>query len=198
GVVLDVHHAEGPSAGAKRRDHRLARGRVAAALNVPREEHRLPGLRDLARDAFADALAVLLRRVGEAFRAAHRELALRVGEHDRHPVGAKDLGELRGGALQELVGIALAVDDRLQIAIRLELGLSILLLALCAPEGIRLRKLETDELGDSAEPREILGPYRSADDEGDERADELVLPYDRGDRDGVSHAPIREAHRDAA
>src|SRR5439155_1376615 len=88
------------------RDHRLARGRVRAALHLAREQDRLSGLRDPPGDSLADLFPIVPCGVGEAMGATHRELALGVGKHDRDAIGAEDLRELRRRPLEELSGIA--------------------------------------------------------------------------------------------
>src|SRR5207245_2045256 len=78
----------------ERGDDRLAHRGVRAPLHLAGEQDGLPALRDLARDPFADALAVALGLLGQSLRGADGELAMIVGEHDRHAVGGDDLGEV--------------------------------------------------------------------------------------------------------
>jgi len=58
--------------------------------------------------------------------------------------------------LEQLIGIAFAPDDRLQVARRLELGLGVLLLPLRAPERVRFGELETDELRDTTQAGHVF------------------------------------------
>src|SRR5439155_6301102 len=191
-----VDDTERAAARAQRRDHRLARRGIGSTLDLTREEHRLPRLRDLPGDALADPLAILLRRVGKAPRASYRELAAGVREHDRHAVRPEDLGKLRGGALEELIRVALAADDRLQIARRLELRLGFLLLALGTPERIRFRELETEKLGNACERGKLVRREHPARAERSERSDKLLFPHHRDDRKRVRGASVGKRDRD--
>ena len=120
-----------------------------------------------------------------------------VGKHDRDAIGAEDLRELRRRPLEELIGIALAADDRLKVARCAQLRLRVLLLTLGAPQRVRFGELETDELRDASESGDIVGAKRASDLERGETSDELVLPDDRRDRKGVGGAAVGERDRDA-
>jgi len=58
GAVLHIHHAERPPIRAQGHDHRFARRRIGSTLDVTGEQDRLTTLRDPARDALADHLAI--------------------------------------------------------------------------------------------------------------------------------------------
>ena len=116
GTMLHADDAERATVGPQGSDHRLARVRVGPALHVTGEQHRPAGLRHRPGDAFTDPFPIELRDVREAARAPHRQLALRVGEHDRDTVGAEDVGELRRCTIEQLIRVALLADDRLEVA----------------------------------------------------------------------------------
>ena len=191
-AMLHVHDAKGAAVGPERRDHRFARGRVGATLHVAREEHRPPGLRDRPGDAFTDPFAIQLRRIREAARGTHRQLALRVREHYRDAIRAEHVGELRRGALEKLFGVALLADDRLEVARRLELRLGVLPLPLRAPERVRLRELEADEVPNPSQRGQILRREGTTDEHRGQTPDDLVFPHHRSHAERVSGAAVRE------
>ena len=188
--MLHADDAERAAVRAKRSDHGLARGRVGPALHLAGEQHRPAGLGDRSGDAFTDPLPVELRGIRESARASHRELALRVREHDRDAIRAEDVRELCRRALEQLVGIALLADDRLEVTRCFELRFGVLPLPLRAPERVRLRELEADEIADTAETREILGREGPTGEHRGETPDDLILPDDRRHREGVGEAAV--------
>src|SRR5207244_8960869 len=162
------------------------------ALDLTGEQDRLTGLCDRARDSLADLLAIQLRHIGEAARAAYRKLAVGVCEHDRNTVGAEHVSKLRGGSLEQLIGIAFLPDDGLQVARRPECRLGVLLLPLRAPERVRFGELETDELRDPTEAGHVFRREHATHEHRREAADELILPDHRRDRERVREPSISE------
>ena len=188
--MLNADYAERAPVGPQWSDHRLARGRVGSTLHLAGKQHRAAGLRDRARDTFADPLPVELRGIRESARASHRELALRVRDHDRDAIRAEDVRELRRRALEQLVGIALLANDRLEVARCFELCFGVLPLPLRAPERVRLRELEADEIADTTETREILGREGPTGEHRGETPDDLLLPDDRRYCERVGEAAV--------
>ena len=197
-AVLHADDAERATVGPQGSDHRFTRGRVGAALDLAREQHRSTGLRDRPGDAFTDPLPIQLRDIRQAARAPHRELAVRVGQHDGDAVGAEHVGELCRRALEQLVRVTLFPDDRLKIARRFELRFGVLTLPLRAPERVRLGELEADEVPDAAQAGEVLRREGAAGEHRGKTADDLVFPDDRGHRESIGGAPVREGERHTA
>ena len=198
GTMLHADDAERATVGPQGSDHRFTRGRVGAALDLAREQHRSTGLRDRPGDAFTDPLPIQLRDIRQAARAPHRELAVRVGQHDGDAVGAEHVGELCRRALEQLVRVTLFPDDRLKIARRFELRFGVLTLPLRAPERVRLGELEADEVPDAAQAGQVLGREGAAGEHRRKTADDLVFPDDRGHRESIGGAPVRESERHTA
>jgi len=71
-------------------------------------------------------------------------------------------------------------------------------LPLRAPERVRLRELEADEIADTTETREILGREGPTGEHRGETPDDLILPDDRRHREGVGSAAVRERKRHTA
>ena len=94
-----------------------------------------------------------------------------------------------------MIGIALLADDRLKVTRCFELRFGVLALPLRAPERVRLRELEADEIADTTETCEILGREGPTGEHRGETADDLVLPDDRRHRERVGETAVRERER---